>query len=192
MLVTFTIINVASAPYLALIPLVIKDPQIFNGGAAIFGVYMALSQVGAIIGGMILARKRIFESNTKGVVLGQSLMYSSMLMVILGVFQLNLVFLLTGAILDGLSLPFSRVPSLTIFQTLVPSELQGRIMSIRQTISWTMIPIGEVIGGYMSDKIGIENVFLWGFLIGLVLSVYIWINTDFFKIENSYTNLTPD
>ena len=48
-----------------------------------------------------------------------------------------------------------------------------------------MIPISEVLGGYISDQIGIENVFIGGFVIGFILSLHVWFSTDFFQIEEN-------
>ena len=183
LLITFTVVNIVSAPVFVLIPLVIKDPELFNGGASIFAIFVALSQGGAILGGVIMARKPIFKKNAKGVAFGQSMIYVSIFMIIIGVYQVNLIILFIGAFFDGLSLPFANIPSQTIWQSVVPPDLQGRVMSVRSVIAWTMIPVSELVGGYISDQVGILNVFIGGFLIGLVFLVYAWFMTDFPRVE---------
>jgi MFS family permease len=50
-------------------------------------------------------------------------------------------------------IPLASVSSQTVFQSKVPPELQGRVFSIRSTISRSVMPVSYLIAGPLADRV---------------------------------------
>lgn len=124
---------------------------------------------------MVLSR---FSANVLGViqtVMGVGLLAGSILMsvwggakrripaaigfIILGVTgfiiagaQPNAYFIGTGIFLLMFSVPLASGNSQVVFQTKVPQEIQGRVFSVRSTISQSMMPLAFLTAGPLADK----------------------------------------
>jgi len=183
LLLTFTFINILSSPVFMLLPLVVVSPDLLHGTATTLGVIMAASQGGSIIGSFMLTRRELFQKNVQGVALGQLLTYIGIFILALSALQGNLYGALIGMFITGISLPLSNIHSQNIWQSVVPPELQGRVMAVRQTIAWLMIPVAQLIGGVISDRIGIVNLFIGSVAIGTVILTIAWYFTSFQNVE---------
>lgn len=134
------------------IPLLAK--QDFDGGAGAFGLLMASSGAGSLIGALALAfvvrnvqRWMVFVAATS-----------------MGIF--NLALALSGAesvavpvamgvlALVGLSSTSMMAMANTTVQTAAPDELRGRIMSVYMTVFAGTAPFGAVIAGLTADRFG--------------------------------------
>jgi predicted MFS family arabinose efflux permease len=58
-----------------------------------------------------------------------------------------------GAFLGNLPLPFLNANLSTVMRSKVPTELQGRVFSTRDTIQYCTIPLGLFLGGYLADNV---------------------------------------
>ncbi len=58
-----------------------------------------------------------------------------------------------GAILGWLLIPLMNANYDVIFRTNVPTEIQGRVYSVRNTLQFFTIPVGYFVGGILVDKI---------------------------------------
>ena len=56
-------------------------------------------------------------------------------------------------------------------------------MAVRQTIAWLMIPVAQLIGGYVADFIGLVNLFYASALLGTISMIIIWYLTAFQRVE---------
>lgn len=183
LLITFTVINIVTTPVFVLLPLIIIDQDLINGNASTLAIVMAVTQVGALIGAFILTRGQLFRSNAKGVAFGQSLLYLGMFLVVISLMTKNVYILYLGGFVTGYAMPMANIPSQTIWQSVVPPELQGRVMSVRSAIAWTMIPVSQLAGGIISDIIGPVKLFASLLLIGLIFLTYAWFMTGFSRVE---------
>lgn len=55
--------------------------------------------------------------------------------------------------LGNILIPFLTANVEYIMRTKVPIELQGRVFSARNTLQYTSIPIGNIFGGFLADKV---------------------------------------
>lgn len=65
----------------------------------------------------------------------------------------NTVIWCIGAILGWLAIPLMNANYDVIFRTSVPTEMQGRVYSVRNTLQFFTIPVGYFLGGILVDKI---------------------------------------
>lgn len=65
----------------------------------------------------------------------------------------NTVIWCIGAILGWLMIPLMNANYDVIFRTSVPTEMQGRVYSVRNTLQFFTIPVGYFLGGILVDKI---------------------------------------
>lgn len=56
-----------------------------------------------------------------------------------------------GLLIDAMS-PVMNAHSQSIWQTQTPRELQGRVLSVRTTVAWAMIPAGNALGGWAASR----------------------------------------
>jgi len=183
LLLTFTLINILVAPVFMLLPLVVISPDLLNADATILGIIMAASQLGTISASLVFTKRKLFESNVNGVLIGQFCIYSGVIFMGIGILLGNLYILIAGTLLNGLALPLANVHSQNIWLAVVPPELQGRVMSVRQTIAWVLIPLAQLIGGYLADLIGPTQIYLFGAGIGTIVLLIIWVVTDLYRVE---------
>jgi MFS family permease len=134
------------------IPLLAK--QDFAGGAGAFGLLMAASGVGSLIGALLLAfvvssvrRWMVFiAAGAMGVFnLALALSGASSVPIPLAMLVLALV---------GLSSTTMMAMANTSVQTAAPDELRGRIMSVYMTVFAGTAPFGAVIAGSTANRFG--------------------------------------
>jgi MFS family permease len=65
-----------------------------------------------------------------------------------------------GSVLVGFGLAFFNTIYFTILQERIPSEKLGRVISLDTLGSFAMVPIGEAVGGILTDHIGPAPVFI--------------------------------
>lgn len=58
--------------------------------------------------------------------------------------------------------PFFNTLSHTIYQSLVPDRLRGRVMSVRLLVGQGIRPLGALCGGILADRVGAPAVFFLG------------------------------
>jgi MFS family permease len=142
-------------PYDTLIPVFAKI--IFKGDASTFGYISAFIGMGAVIG-------TVFLASLKSPVNLRKLLFISMLILGAGLIAFsqssNFVVAMVFAILIG----FSAVAQNTITNIIVQSEsapqMRGRTISIMLMAMFGMLPLGSLIVGAISEKIGSTNTIL--------------------------------
>lgn len=60
---------------------------------------------------------------------------------------------------------------MSVYQSIIPRELYGRIHGARRTIVWGLMPIGSVIGGFIARG-GLRLPYILGGLISLVVVAF--------------------
>jgi len=149
------LISLFALPFTTLLPVYAKD--VFHGNATTFGMLEGAVGLGAFLGvASLTARKpgtdlkKVLALNT--FILGSGLvLYAHMPW-----YALALLALVFGA--------FGMVSQLTIsntlLQTIVPLELRGRVLSLYVLAFSGLIPIGSLLVGIVSQRIGVQNTVL--------------------------------
>ncbi|PUZ26934.1 Transmembrane secretion effector [Chitinophaga costaii] len=159
------IVSLLVMPYDTLIPVYAK--VIFKGNAATFGYITSFIGVGAVCGTILMSFLK------KGANLKMHLLVS---IVILGLgliafshtsyFPLAMLF----ATITGFGTVAQGTLSNIIIQSESPHEMRGRAISIMIMAMFGMLPIGSLVVGALSQKIGAPNTLLCQGIIGLVIA----------------------
>jgi MFS family permease len=143
------LVSLVGMPYAVLMP-VFAD-RILHSGARGLGILMGFSGAGALIGALTLAAK----SGLKGLgtwVAACSASFGVSLML----FGRSKMFWVSAAMLIpvGLFMMVQMASTNTLIQAMVPDRLRGRVMSVYSMMMMGMAPLGALLAGALSDRIG--------------------------------------
>jgi DHA3 family macrolide efflux protein-like MFS transporter len=168
-------VNFLLVPTGALTPLLITKH--FGKGAIELGLMESSLGFGIIAGGILLSiwggfKKKIVTSVTGIVGLGLGVM-------LIGLAPANLFILaIAGNIMLGLMIPIANGPIGALLQSIVRPDMQGRVMSLLNSGATAIAPLGLLIAGPFSDRLGIR-VWFWA---GGILCVMVAIAAFFIPI----------
>ncbi|WP_158073513.1 MFS transporter [Actinophytocola xanthii] len=149
--------------------LVIYVTEEIGAGMSSFGVLLAVSAVGGIVGGLVMERvgSRVGEPTT-------------LVVATTGVIaaQLGLVFAVdavtVGALLvvSSMALAVWNIAAVTVRQRVARPEELGRVMGISRTVVSAASAVSAVLGGVLAQAIDVRAPFVLG--IPLVLATSVW------------------
>ncbi|HET9407109.1 MAG TPA: MFS transporter [Candidatus Sulfotelmatobacter sp.] len=163
LLLLLGIVSVTGMPYVVLMP-IFADKVLRAGGqelatligshdlgAVRLGILMGSTGVGALLGALTLAARSGVKGLGRWVAIccagfGVSLILFGMSKI----FWLSVILLLPVGYFIMLQMACSN----TLIQTMVPDELRGRVMAVYSMMFMGMAPIGALLGGALSDRLG--------------------------------------
>jgi MFS family permease len=149
----------------AIAPLfVLKELEV---APSFFGVVLAVQGIGALMGSIAapLASKKF----GRGRALALNLFLASLMVVFTGLAPNVLTFVLISIVI-GFTISVWNILLMSLYQSLIPSHLYGRIHGARRTIVWGLMPIGAIIGGVIARG-GLRLPFLIGGGIATLISL---------------------
>ncbi len=176
LLLLLGLVSVTDMPYVVLMP-IFADKILHNGGqefatligshdlgAVRLGILMGAAGVGALLGALTLA----VRSGVKGLARWVSVCcagfgVSLILFAFSKSFWLSVLLLLPV----GYFIMLQMASSNTLIQVMVPDALRGRAMAVYSMMFMGMAPIGALLGGALSDRLGAP----WTVAIGGIASV---------------------
>jgi MFS family permease len=176
LLLLLGLVSVTGMPYVVLMP-IFADRILHKGGqelalligshdlgAVRLGILMGAAGVGALLGALTLAMR----SGVKGLGRWVSLCCAGF-GVSLILFALSTSFWLSVALLlpVGYFIMLQMASSNTLIQAMVPDALRGRTMAVYSMMFMGLAPIGALLGGALSDRIGAP----WAVALGGIASV---------------------
>ncbi|NPC92875.1 MFS transporter [Bacillus sp. WMMC1349] len=171
--------NFASAPWEALSAVYISED--LNGDSIVHSLMKVTTAIGAFLLGFILAKVNV---NRYGLLLVSAGIVEGAAFLIAGMYSiLPLVFLAAFAL--GATVSAVNVPEHTIIQMSVDDEDQPQVYAIINMISYVMIPLGALIGGYVSTIIGSGKVIAFGGAIEVIAGICILLFTRLGKSKKS-------
>lgn len=153
---------------------------------------MAFFQAGMIISSLILVFWKGFEKKVLGVAGGIFVSYIGFLMISLT--PVNWFwFMGIGMFIMGLTLPLMNLSSQFIWQTVVPSDKMGRVMSVRQTLAQISAPLGMILAGVIAETANAIRPVFWGSIVGgfAVLAIS-WFFTNMKHVQDTEDFQTPE
>ena len=134
---------------------------------AYFGLIMAAGGVGAILGG--IAATHTSRRFGRGKALAGNIFIGAFSSVLIGIVP-NVYWLIAIDLLIGFSISQWNILLMSLYQSLIPNHLYGRIHGTRRTLVWGLMPIGSFIGGYVA-KFGLRVPFLVGGTIATLIAM---------------------
>jgi MFS family permease len=169
MMIIVSIVSIFAFPYTTLMPIFAQQ---LNVGESGYGMLMAFSGVGSLIGAVILA----VQSGHSTVKRGRQILIGSLgLPVFLGVFALSPLYALSLAMLIGVGWTMISINATinTVVQTNVPDELRGRVNGVFAFLFIGMAPIGNLQAAFVADLIGAPWTMFIGAIACAICAVYI-------------------
>ena len=149
LLFLISMVSVIGTPYAVLMP--IFADKILHGGSSALGYLMGSAGFGALCGALLLAARH----GLKGLGLWVA-MSSAGFGISLIFFSQSRHLLLSEALLVpvGFCMMIQMASTNTLIQSMVPDRLRGRIMSVYSMMFMGMAPIGALLAGALSHRIG--------------------------------------
>ncbi|AVH73037.1 MFS transporter [Nostoc sp. 'Lobaria pulmonaria (5183) cyanobiont'] len=135
-----------------LVPVIAE--QVLKGGAESLGFLMAASGVGALTGGIYLATRQTILGIGKLIALAPAILGAGLIGFSLSRF---LPLSLFTMLFVGLGTILQIAASNTFLQTIVEDDKRGRLMSLYTMSFLGMIPVGNLLGGFLASHIGAPN-----------------------------------
>ncbi|HJT55391.1 MAG TPA: MFS transporter [Ktedonobacteraceae bacterium] len=168
-----TIVNAAIGNIGYMATLAVAMPKlvhdVYGQGAWLLGLIEATSAIGSILALLLIGQATRLKK--RGL-----MAYLSLTLSCLGILIFGLPFPRAAApeigslasILVGFGLAFFNTIWFTVLHETIPSNKLGRVISLDTLGSFAMIPIGELLGGILTDRIGPALVFIVFGLFNLV------------------------
>jgi MFS family permease len=164
-IVMLCITSLVVLPYDTLIPVFAK--VIFNGNAKTYGYISSFIGAGAVAGTIILASVKKQASLRKILLLSTLIMSIGLICFSLsGHFEVAMIF----AVLTGLGGVAQFTSCNIIVQSEAATEMRGRAISILLTAIFGMLPLGSLIVGAVSEKIGAPHTLLFQGIAGILVT----------------------
>ncbi|GMA65024.1 MFS transporter [Alicyclobacillus fastidiosus] len=160
-IVAFTVINIADTgitaillPWLVKVHLHLPDTS--------YGLVNSAAGVGAIVAALLYGRKN--NHRRRGFVGYGCIIVNALAFLFLTLGHSTFELMLLMAVANGAIMIFMLIWEGSL-QELIPSESYGRVASLDLFGSWTLLPIGNVLSGWLATKIGgIETMLIEGTL----------------------------
>lgn len=165
-IIMLSITGLLILPYDTLIPVYAKE--IFKGDAKTFGYISSFIGIGAVLGTVFLA------SLEKGASMRNILILSTIILsigLILFSYATNFYWSMFFAALTGLGGVAQFTTCNIIVQSEVIPEMRSRAISILLTAIFGMLPLGSVLIGFVSERIGAPKTLLLEGIAGIVIAV---------------------
>jgi len=162
-------------------PLFIKDNH--SGGALEFAIVVAMFQVGVVIGALISTVKK--EWKHKEMIILQTIIIGIIGYLITTIAPRgNFLLIGIGGLIHASMMPIANTMFLTIIQTKVPAETQGRVFSIVVSIAFSIMPIGMILSGPLAELFGMYILFISSLILQSIILLAVWIFSDIRHINN--------
>lgn len=132
------------------------------------GILFAIQGVGALAGSVLAPR--ISKKLGRGRALALNLFIASLPVFLIGIVP-NVWYFLILSIVIGATISVWNILLMSVYQSIIPRELYGRIHGARRTIVWGLMPIGSVIGGFVARE-GLRFPYLIGGLISIIIVLF--------------------
>ncbi len=139
------------------LPFLIKDH--LNAGVAVFGLFSSISSLGAVLAAIWLGSLQRFRR--RGLLLYGAWMLVGVLLIAVGL-PIGIVGILVAALFIGAANTVVGLVWVYSLQDCVPSRLLGRVTSVDFLGSSALVPVGEAVGGWTTQRLGSSPVFIIG------------------------------
>jgi DHA3 family macrolide efflux protein-like MFS transporter len=180
LLMTAMMINFLAMPLDVLFPYYIKF--IHQGEASELAFIIAASQIGMLLGGLLMSIIRGFRRKMFTAMCLLYVFFVSYALIALspkGFFW----FIASAMFAAHFCLPIINVSFITVVQTITPKHLYGRVNSVMMTLCNLASPIGMIISGPLAEFIGVVHLFLGCSVLGASCLTLSLIFTDIRYIE---------
>lgn len=140
-------INLTASMFEAALPALL----IPKGGEEALGLVQTFTGLASLAGGLLAVALPKPKSRTQ--VICNSLLISMSTENFLLAFGQSLPVWCLGAVLGWIFIPLMNASMDSLFRETIPTEVQGRVYSARNTLQFFTIPVGYLLGGWLVDEV---------------------------------------
>jgi DHA3 family macrolide efflux protein-like MFS transporter len=186
-----TVLNFLGTPFSTLMVYFVEETHF--GTVAHTAFVLATIQAGMFIGAIVVIIKG--EWNKKALIIFVGIIIGEIGHLLSALAPPhNFIIIALGGFIFAFIVPFVNTMFLTILQSVIPPEKQGRVMSNVITIATLVSPIGMVISGPIAELITIQVLFISSASLNIVFLIFVWMfsnirhsdYTKVYKLEESY------
>lgn len=142
-------INLVASAYNAALPAMLLSRE--NGGETVLGTVNAVTGIASLAGGLIVTLLPTPKDRVRVICL--SLLFSMSTENFFLAFGRTPLLWCIGAVLGWLAIPLMNANMDVIFRSTIPTDMQGRVFSCRNTLQFFTIPVGYFLGGLLVDQV---------------------------------------
>ncbi len=140
---------------------------------AALGLVFMLGNVGWLVGAVVARRVTELIGTGPTLALGGAIGGAPLFLWPLAPHDLALLFLVASGALTSFGIVLFNIPGISLYQTLVPEHLLGRMNASRRWLVWGVIPLGSLIGGVLASAIGLRTTLFVGCGISTAASAFL-------------------
>jgi DHA3 family macrolide efflux protein-like MFS transporter len=182
------LLNFLLTPAGSLLPLLVKD--YFNGGAIELGWVNSAAGIGVILGGLLLGVWGGFNKKIVTTLFGLFGLGTGVLVLALAP-PTSILWAVIASLIYGTMQPITNGPIGAIIQATVAPDMQARVGSLLGSMATGMAPIGLLIAGPLSDRVGIQTWFLIGGILCLIMAAGGFFIPALMRIEDGNQSDNP-
>lgn len=129
------------------------------------GILFSIQGIGALFGSVLAPRAS--KKYGRGRALAVNLLLASIPVLLIGLVP-NVWYFIPLTIAIGVSISIWNILLMSLYQSLIPQELFGRIHGARRTVVWGLMPLGSVAGGFVATQ-GLRLPFIVGGMVALII-----------------------
>lgn len=175
------VVNFLINPAFSLSPLLITS--YFKGGVWHLGIFESVFSFGVVAGGVLLGVWGGFKRQILTALMGITGMGIGIILITIAKPEGFLIAVI-GMGLTGFMNPITNGPILSILQSRVAPEMQGRVFTVLNSLASAMSPLGLLAAAPVAESFGIRAWFLLGGLSCLLLAVLGLMLPSVMKIED--------
>lgn len=181
LIILSTALNFLIAPLDTLLPYFVRFDHF--GGVEDLAFVFAFVQGGMLAGGLLMSVIKGFKKK-RMIVMALFIYVFFLVYAFVALTPTGLIwFMAIGGLIMLFCIPVVNVLYMTIIQTVVPMEMQGRVNSVDMALSNAARPFGMIISGPIAEFIGTANLFLGCALSGILIFTISWLFTDIRHVE---------
>jgi DHA3 family macrolide efflux protein-like MFS transporter len=173
-------LNFLFTPLSTLLPYFVKFDHL--GEATDLALVMAFAQLGTLIGGVFMTIRKEFKRKMVATAISLVISFTAYVVVSftpIGSFWFMAIFIM----IMSLGAAPANVSLITIIQTVVPVEMQGRINSVLGSLATAAMPLGMILSGILVTFTATTNLFLGCAIAGILILALSWFFTDMRHVE---------
>jgi DHA3 family macrolide efflux protein-like MFS transporter len=174
------VVNFFLQPLFVLMPFYILNKH--GGNVFILGLMEMIIPATSLIGSLVPTIKKTWNNKMRVMFIGLIITNIGYLAYALAPTGSFLIISL-GAILIGFVNPIINILAMTIFQTIIPKDKIGRVVSIILMLSMMISPLGAILSGPLSLVLGLTGLYLVCAILGIILAVLSYFFTNIRHID---------
>jgi DHA3 family macrolide efflux protein-like MFS transporter len=175
LILIITFLNFLHVPFRTLLPYYIMIDH--NRSEFILGIVSGIISGGVVAGALVVTVKKTWKHKVYIILGGLVISNLGYLMTSLAPQGVYLIVAIGGFISSAM-MPIINTMLLTIMQTAMPPDKQGRVTSIVLLLSMAVTPLGSIMAGPFGELLGTRYLYMVCALLSLLSLALLWIFSD--------------